>query len=150
MSDTPSKYEDDKTILDEAELWRRIPSWHIVPDENIGRKRPSSAAFEDHPDGSPMSVILGQEVLASGREASSVIEDLGDFSLASITAKLARSLEQGIVRRPRLPRDFGRRSDDIAQSTRTPLSPGHRRAFALAGRMLALRRSVPTGKDIRP
>lgn len=40
-------YRDDPTISDDADLWRRIPPWHIVSDENIGVMRPSSAAFED-------------------------------------------------------------------------------------------------------
>lgn len=34
---------DDRTILDQAELWRRVlPSW-IVPDQNVGGLRVSSA-----------------------------------------------------------------------------------------------------------
>jgi hypothetical protein len=54
-------YSDDPSIPDDAELWRRIPPWHFVDDENLRQIRPSSAAFEDDPDGSPMSVILGGE-----------------------------------------------------------------------------------------
>jgi hypothetical protein len=54
-------YIDDPTISDETELWRRIPPWHFFHDENLGRIRPSSAAFENHPDGSPMSVLLATE-----------------------------------------------------------------------------------------
>jgi hypothetical protein len=34
-------------------LWRRIPPFHFFFDENLGRNRPSTAAFEDHPDGTP-------------------------------------------------------------------------------------------------
>lgn len=115
--------EDDKTIPDDAELWRRIPPMHIVPDGNRGGMKISSAAFEDHPNGSPMSVILGQEVLASGRDAPSVLQGLEAFSLASITTGLARALEQGVVRRP-LPEEpahaevFGRKS----KSTRRKLA----------------------------
>jgi hypothetical protein len=49
----------DAPRLDDAErLLRRIPPWHFVFDLNIGRWRPSSAAFEDDPGGSPMSVFL--------------------------------------------------------------------------------------------
>ena len=47
-----------------------------------------------------MSVVLGQEVLAAGRDAQSVIQGLEDFYLASVTAGLARFLNQGIVRKP--------------------------------------------------
>jgi len=55
-------YSDDPTIPDDAERWRRIPPWHFFHDENLRQIRPSSAAFEDHPNGSPMSVLLAAEV----------------------------------------------------------------------------------------
>lgn len=92
--------EDDKSISDDSQLWRRIPPWHIVDDKNLGRKRISKAAFEDHPGGSPMSVCLGNEVLAAGREPGSVIAGHEEFCLASISAGITRSLKQGIVRKP--------------------------------------------------
>ena len=100
MSDASLPHEDDSSILDDTELWRRIPPWHVVEDKNHGGKRISKAAFEDHPDGSPMSVVLGDEVLAAGRDAQSVIAGHDDFCLASVTAGLARSLGQGIIRKP--------------------------------------------------
>lgn len=100
MPDATPPNIDDVTIADEAQLWRNIPPWHIVADGNQGGKRISKAAFEDHPDGSPMSVVLGDDVLDSGREPASVIARLDGFRLASVTAGLARSLNQGIARRP--------------------------------------------------
>lgn len=100
MSDASLPYEDDKSIDDDSELWRRIPPWHLVEDKNRGGKRISKAAFEDHPDGSPMSVVLGAEVLAAGRDPQSVISGHDDFCLAALTAGLARSLNQGITRKP--------------------------------------------------
>lgn len=118
MAGTSPPYQDDATIADEAELWRRIPPWHIVPDHNLGGKRISKAAFEDHPDGSPMSVVLGQEVLADGRDAASIVQDFDGFCLASVTAGLARSLNQGVARRP-LPDEpahaevFGKKTDSV-------------------------------------
>jgi hypothetical protein len=101
MAALPFVYQDDPTIGDNSHLWRNIPPWHIVDDKNRGGKIISKAAFDDHPDGSPMSVVLGDEVLASGRDASSVIAELASgFCLASFTAGLARSLQQGVVRKP--------------------------------------------------
>ena len=100
MSDASLPYEDDKSILDDAELWRRIPPWHVVEDKNRGGMRISKAAFEDHPGGSPMSVIIGEEVLAAGRQAHSVVAGYDNFCIASVTAGLARSLNQGIMRNP--------------------------------------------------
>lgn len=102
MPEPGPAYEDDSTIVDDSPLWRRIPPWHMVFDENLGRYRPSSAAFEDHPDGTPMSVVLGQEVLDAGRSPESVLVGYDNFALASFTADLARANHQGIVRKPTL------------------------------------------------
>jgi hypothetical protein len=87
---------DDPTIEDDAPLWRRVPPHHFVLDEQSGSVRPSSAAFEDHPDGSPMSVLLGAE--SAGPD--SVLAGHPDFALASITAGLARECGQLVVRDP--------------------------------------------------
>lgn len=92
---------DDPTIVDAASLWRRIPPWHFVRDDNAGIMRPSSAAFENHPNGSPMSVILGDEILASGRLAEEVLAGHVGFALAVFTAGLARQSGQGVMRDPR-------------------------------------------------
>jgi len=92
-------YKDDPTIPDKAELLRRIPPWHFIPDENQGLVRPSSAAFADDKDG-PMSVTLAEELTKEGRSLDSVLVGHGDFALASITAGLVRECEQGIVRAP--------------------------------------------------
>jgi hypothetical protein len=47
-------------ILPDALLWRRVPEWHWV-DDGSGGKRPSSAAFEDDPDGSDLSCTVAAE-----------------------------------------------------------------------------------------
>lgn len=93
-------YVDDPTIGDDAPLWHRVPPWHFVPDENRGGWRPSSAAFDDHPNGTPMSVVLGQEVLDANRSVESVVQGHEGFGLVSFTAGLAREKGQGIVRKP--------------------------------------------------
>lgn len=102
MSQHASTYADDPTIGDAAPLWRRIPidPNHLIFDENLGRIRPSSAAFDDHPNGTPMSVVLGEEVLTAGRQPESVLIGHDDYCLASFTAGLARSLKQGVRRSP--------------------------------------------------
>jgi hypothetical protein len=92
---------DDPSILDQHELWRRIPPYHLVADKNEGRVRISSAAFEDDYDGDPMSTVLGSELLAAGRAPESALPpDHDDFALASITAELARRKGQAIARTP--------------------------------------------------
>lgn len=87
---------DDPSIPDDADLLRRIPPWHFYFDEKLGRIRPSKAAFEDDGDGSPMSVVLASEA----GPPESVLAGHPVFALAAITAGLARSLGQLIVRDP--------------------------------------------------
>ncbi len=93
-------YVDDLTIKNEAPLWRRVPPHHFVFDDNRGTWRPSSAAFDDHPNGTPMSVVLGEDVAAASRTADSVLAGHEGFGLVSLPAGLARENRQGIVRRP--------------------------------------------------
>ena len=112
------EYSDDSTILDEAELWRRIPPWHFVKDENLGQGRPSKAAFDNHPNGSPMSVVLADMVTESGRDPSTVLTGHEGFALAAITAGLARACEQGVAREPLSDEPahavvFGKKTDSV-------------------------------------
>lgn len=93
-------FVDDATIDGSAELWRRIPPWHFIMDANLGRMRPSSAAFDDHPDGSPMSVLLAADVIDSGRTPEEALNPFAGFALAAFAAELARSCQQGIARQP--------------------------------------------------
>ena len=66
-------YVDDPAILSDAILWRRIhPKW-VVLDTNRGGVRVSSAAFDDSPDGSAMSVLLADAVESTGRMAADVL-----------------------------------------------------------------------------
>jgi len=92
--------EDDATIVDASELWRRIhPGW-VVPDENTGGMRASSAAFDNSPDGSPTSVLLADIVRGTGRTPGDVIAEFDGYALSSITAGQARGCKQGIARDP--------------------------------------------------
>lgn len=47
-----------------------------------------------------MSVVLGKEVLAAGRDASSIVAGFEGFGLVSFPAELARSKGQGVIRKP--------------------------------------------------
>ncbi len=94
---------DDLTIDNETLLLRRIPTNPvcIVRDDNLGCWRPSSASFENHPDGSPMSVVLSDTLDELDRPYTSALGDHGeDFSLASFKAGLARECNQGVMRKP--------------------------------------------------
>jgi hypothetical protein len=114
-------YIDDTTIADDAELWRRIHPNHIVRNDSLGGRRISRAAFTDSTDGTSMSVVIGEVVVSSGRDPQSVIGGREGFSLAAITAGLARTLGQGVVRRP-LPEEpahaevFGKKTRSVQRS----------------------------------
>ncbi len=93
---TAGEFGDDPTIGDGVILWRRVPSWNWIYDVNQGRFRPKSTAFDDHPDGSPMSVVIAVET--AGPEA--VMAGHDGFALAAITVGSARACNQGVARDP--------------------------------------------------
>ena len=111
-------YHDDPSIPDNAALWRRIhPSWW-VPDENRGRLRLTSAAFADHPNGTPMSVLIEDVVLSAGRSPEDVLAPFKGYAMASIKAGLARECSLGVMREP-LPEEpahavvFGKKTKQV-------------------------------------
>jgi hypothetical protein len=92
---------DDPAITNDESLWRRIhPDW-VVPDQNRGGVRVSSAAFDDSHDGSPLSVLLAGVVRATGRGPENVLVGFLGYALASITAGDARTCGQGVAPTPR-------------------------------------------------
>ena len=94
-------YTDDPTIENDEVLLRRVPHWHYYFDKNLGRRRPSSAAFEDHPNGSPMSAHLASVLEVKGLSVESILAGHDGYAVASIIAELARANGQGICRKPR-------------------------------------------------
>jgi len=127
-----NEYTDDATIDNDADLWRRIPPWHLVHDHNQNRIRPTSAAFEDDEDGSPMSVVLADVVIEAGRSETEILVGHEGFAMAAITAGLGRECAQKIVRNP-LPEEpahallVGRKTDSVrkrfAKSCRWVIHP---------------------------
>lgn len=92
-------YADAGDIGNEDDLWRRTaPEW-IFYDPNIGRVRPTSAAFKDSSsDGTPLSVLLGREDTPE-RALGGAWRRRG-FSLAAFKAGLAREHRQLVCRDP--------------------------------------------------
>ncbi len=82
-------YGDDKTIADPDPLWRRVPPAMVVFDDNLGRKRPSSSAFSNGRGETPMSVILGRELLQSGRPAHALVCGRKTRGIQSRLAKMS-------------------------------------------------------------
>jgi len=97
-------YEDDLSIRDHIRLFRRIhPDW-IVWDENLNCYRPSSQAFNDSKDGSPMSVHREDILEGENREPGIVLAGFNDWALAALSAGTLRQNKQGIASDP-LPDD---------------------------------------------
>lgn len=81
-------------------LLRRIPRWHVLYDNNRGRVRPSSAAFEDDRDGSPMSVYRRDVIEGEGDEPARVMVGHEGYGLASVAAGHVRSRGQTVCSDP--------------------------------------------------
>jgi len=97
------KGPDDLSILDDAELWRRIPPAQIVLDQNHPDgpiRRPSTGAFDNSSDEEAMSVLLAAIVLEAGRTPRDTLIRFASFGLVGFTAGLVRAHEQIVVREP--------------------------------------------------
>lgn len=93
-------FVNDETIADTDQLLRRVPGNWWVDDENLGRRRPTSAAFDDK----EMSVALESSLRGRGEQPMAVLRGHEGFGLVAITAGLARQLGQAVARDP-LPND---------------------------------------------
>jgi hypothetical protein len=94
MSGTAAHPPGPDDIPDDAELWRRIPPRHYPQGD--GRTWPSSAAFEDPPNGTWMSVFIASEC----RDYNLLLADYPDFGLVSLTARQVRECGLEVVRKP--------------------------------------------------
>lgn len=97
-------HSDDLSITDEDSLLRRIPiqpDIQIIWNANIREWRPSSAAFNDHPDGSPMSIDICSTLIALGYTPADALTGYTEtHGLVSFNAQVARRLNQRIMRQP--------------------------------------------------
>jgi len=84
------------SLEDDAELYRRVRPDQIVDDQNLGQRRPSSAAFKD-----PNLSVDAEPVLRSaGLDWHFSLSNHPGFSLASFTAGLARTLNLTVELKP--------------------------------------------------
>jgi hypothetical protein len=93
--DCAKNFPDDPTIAHSEALLRRVPPKHFYLDENLGRWRPSPAAFEDD-DGDPMSVYRQGIIKAEGGPIHRVMHGHEGYALASLTAGQVRSKDQTV------------------------------------------------------
>ncbi|MCC6809530.1 MAG: hypothetical protein IT381_19025 [Deltaproteobacteria bacterium] len=99
----PSTLElrDDSTILDSDIIWRRVAPHQIVQlDQNLGRSRASTGAFDDSSDGTPMSACLARIVLQRGESAEVALQPFPGFCMVWFTAGFVRSLGLGVMMSP--------------------------------------------------
>ena len=87
---------DDGSVADDACLLRRIRPDQIVDDENLGTRRPSSAAFKD-PD---LSMDAEPVLKANGLNLKSTLEGYPGFSLVNIDARHARAKGLAVIPKP--------------------------------------------------
>lgn len=90
------EYPDDGDILDDDQMLRRVPPIHFVPNENVGGVRPSSAAFEDDSDGSPMSMYRRTVIDATGGNVERVMVGHIGYGLAGLRAGDLRARDQTV------------------------------------------------------
>jgi hypothetical protein len=93
-------YQDDIAIGNDVRLFRRIhPQW-IVRDDNLNCFRPSSQAFNNSQDDSPMSVNREDILQQENREPAVLLTGFHEWGLASVRAGVMRENGQGIAADP--------------------------------------------------
>ena len=83
---------DDPTIPGDAVVWRRIHRLHDVPSE----RRPSSAAFTDSTDGTPMSATL----VTAGADPAAYATRWVAHGVVAISVQQLRDLGLGVTKAP--------------------------------------------------
>lgn len=86
--------ENDPSIPDDSDLYRRIHPEQVVWDDNTGRLRPTTAAFRDL----EMSVNLGDDLAREGLSPDFAVRNHPRHHLAALTAGLARTEDQAVYR----------------------------------------------------
>jgi hypothetical protein len=93
-------YVDDESIEQATELWRRVTRDQIIHDQNLGVWRPTSAAFSDSSDGTPMSVDIASIIRSRGGDERTAIAQYPGLFLVSLTAEQVRAKQLGVCRSP--------------------------------------------------
>ncbi len=96
---TPAS-NDDPTIPDDSFVYRRILPGEHGFDNAVGRVRPNSNNFDDHPQNDPVSVDLGCEMEGRGEAETAALRGHEGYHLAKIPVRVVRELGLGVVRSP--------------------------------------------------
>ena len=86
--------QDDKSIPDEAKLWRRIPYSQMTDDDSVaGGRRPSSGNFDEF----EMSAVIATECTGG---LATLLKDHETYGVACFKVREVRALGWGVVRAP--------------------------------------------------
>jgi hypothetical protein len=87
---------DDGSIADDADLLRRIHPEQVVDDKNLGKRRPSSAAFKD-----PTMSVDAEPILHQYRlDWTFSLRGHSGYSLARFRAGAAREKGLAVIHKP--------------------------------------------------
>jgi hypothetical protein len=84
-------------ISDDDALLRRIHPLQIVEDKNLGRRRPSSAAFTDPELSTDSEALLEKH----GLDSSFCIQNHAGYSLARVEVQFARASGMEVTNTPK-------------------------------------------------
>jgi len=84
-------------LIDDDEIWRRIPPEKVIFDESRNVFRPSKDSFNDHPNGTPMSAFLAKVC----KDPLLAVHDHEDFALVGVRIKVLREKKLEIVAAPK-------------------------------------------------
>jgi hypothetical protein len=87
---------DDGSIADDTCLLRRIRADQVIDDANLGKRRPSSAAFKD-PE---LSVDAEPILKANGLDWRSTLQGYPGYSLVNVDAGHARAKGLAVIPKP--------------------------------------------------
>jgi hypothetical protein len=87
---------DDGSIADDADLLRRVRPDQVIDDQNLGARRPSSAAFKDPEMSVDAETILQQR----GLDWTFSLRNHSGYSLARFKARAARAKALAVVHKP--------------------------------------------------
>jgi len=80
-------------LVEDDEVWRRIPPQRFTFDSNRGIFRPSTDCFRDHPNGTPMSAFLASEC----KDPVLALAGNDGFALVAINVRIVRECNQTVV-----------------------------------------------------
>jgi hypothetical protein len=92
--------EDDETIADDENIYRRIPPSQAPYNENRGRRWPSSASLMPSGDDAEVSVYLASELEVHRLTPHDCLEGHDNYGLVQFPARAARDAGYGLLRDP--------------------------------------------------